>query len=196
MEEKIIWKRGGKDQLTGQFLPNPRPEGETHRECNRCREIKEVAEFSGTYRICKPCKASLCNKNARTQRGRWNASKHIAKTRGLEWNIAFKDYDALRVQPCHYCGDVLAETGIGLDRVNSSHGYIMSNVVPCCSDCNRAKGASFTYAEMLMIGKAIAAVKACRQEGDKREHFHRRIKPEYPVAAAPPVPSFFGSPLL
>lgn len=27
----------------------------------------------------------------------------------------------------------------GIDRVDSAQGYVLTNVVPCCKQCNRAK---------------------------------------------------------
>jgi hypothetical protein len=38
--------------------------------------------------------------------------------------------------PCAYCGEVQAT---GLDRIDSSIGYLMDNVVPACSTCNKMK---------------------------------------------------------
>lgn len=40
-------------------------------------------------------------------------------------------------KPCHYCGDPI-ET-VGIDRVDSSKGYVPGNMVPCCSMCNFMK---------------------------------------------------------
>lgn len=40
-------------------------------------------------------------------------------------------------QPCYYCGDVKNYNGI--DRVDSSKGYILNNCVPCCEICNKMK---------------------------------------------------------
>ena len=38
---------------------------------------------------------------------------------------------------CFYCND---NVKIGIDRVDSSKGYTIDNVVPCCSKCNWMKG--------------------------------------------------------
>lgn len=40
---------------------------------------------------------------------------------------------------CFYCKDALPRAGSGLDRVDSSRGYELDNVVPCCTRCNKAK---------------------------------------------------------
>jgi len=40
-------------------------------------------------------------------------------------------------KPCHYCGDLIKT--VGIDRVDSSLGYVTGNMVPCCSMCNFMK---------------------------------------------------------
>jgi hypothetical protein len=39
---------------------------------------------------------------------------------------------------CHYCG---TDKKIGIDRKDSTEGYIIENCVPCCWTCNSLKGA-------------------------------------------------------
>lgn len=51
------------------------------------------------------------------------------------------EYESLLNVGCHYCGkEVLSENGYCLDRVDSSKGYTLHNVVACCKICNFAKG--------------------------------------------------------
>lgn len=75
-------------------------------------------------------------------------------------------------QVCHYCG--ISEADIprvgmksqiqrpvrvmGVDRLDSSAGYVGANLVPCCFVCNQVKGDRFTESEMLRIGPAIGEV--------------------------------------
>lgn len=63
--------------------------------------------------------------------------KYSAKKRGLEFDIEFKEFVALSKGKCEYCGDDIL--GIGLDRIDSSIGYIKSNVRRCCEICNKMK---------------------------------------------------------
>jgi hypothetical protein len=170
----------------------------THRTCTVCEIVKPIDEYSvsskGAVRCrCKMCEINKSHAHKRTLGGQFSDSKAIAKRRGILFSIPRKDYYALRAQSCHYCGFPLAPTGVGLDRLDSSLGYTLDNVVPCCDDCNRCKGAAFTYAEMLYVGKAIAAVKACRQEGEKRNHYKPRLKQETVSEPAPVL--FFGMPI-
>lgn len=73
-----------------------------------------------------------------------------AKRRGLSFELSKEDCIALFTSPCSYCGIEPAkvrkarnrEDGAafnGIDRVDSSLGYIPSNCVSCCSECNLSK---------------------------------------------------------
>ena len=77
--------------------------------------------------------------NNRRPRTRIGHLRHRAKTQGREMSLTFNDYFKLIKQPCFYCGGVLNETGSGLDRVDTTRGYSIDNVRPCCVACNQAK---------------------------------------------------------
>ncbi len=73
-----------------------------------------------------------------------------AKRRDLEFDFSFEDFVEMVVGSCYYCGDKLSNVQkadgsngdfryTGLDRVDSSAGYVTSNVVTCCRVCNKAK---------------------------------------------------------
>jgi len=69
--------------------------------------------------------------------------------------ISFALFKNLVLLPCEYCGALLSKnipdysnnekmSDIvihinGIDRIDSSKGYVEGNVVPCCAACNRAK---------------------------------------------------------
>jgi hypothetical protein len=78
-------------------------------------------------------------------------AKRHARSRGLVWELSFTFVDSAVRKPCDYCGDPAGNIKInrhnpegfrynGLDRVDSSLGYLETNVVPCCWRCNYAKG--------------------------------------------------------
>jgi transposase len=78
-----------------------------------------------------------------------------ARVRGLEMSLTIEQLKYLCSLPCSYCkspamnkmkgrrgGRSTAETVqhySGVDRVDSTKGYIPGNVIPCCRICNRAK---------------------------------------------------------
>jgi 5-methylcytosine-specific restriction endonuclease McrA len=88
-------------------------------------------------------------------RGRvFSQYKHGAKRRGLDFTIEKNYAIGLSQMNCHYCGSPPSNsmkmysenrseeifTYNGIDRVDNEKGYILGNVVPCCIECNRAKG--------------------------------------------------------
>lgn len=76
-----------------------------------------------------------------------------ANSRGLLFELSFDDFVRISSADCVYCGEhpmsrkdrilgKVVDSGRfanGLDRVDNSIGYTVSNVVPCCKKCNRAK---------------------------------------------------------
>jgi hypothetical protein len=76
--------------------------------------------------------------------------KRKAKSRGFSFNIEKDMFRELISRKCFYCGNEPSNTGKlhgvnggyihnGLDRINSSIGYFLENVVACCWQCNKAK---------------------------------------------------------
>ncbi len=76
--------------------------------------------------------------------------KKIAKQRSLNWELSENEFDALTGQNCHYCGQPPSNLKhiplgngdfrySGLDRLDSSAGYVSTNVVPACWTCNWMK---------------------------------------------------------
>lgn len=64
------------------------------------------------------------------------------------------------LSPCYYCGF----QSCGLDRIDNNRGHIMKNCVPCCFECNIARGSNFTHEEMIEIGKVIKIIKEKREK--------------------------------
>jgi hypothetical protein len=74
--------------------------------------------------------------------------KCVALKKGLVWEIDEFQFIHLTQERCYYCGDppsnkIPDRRGSyiynGLDRIDSSEGYTLDNVVPCCAWCNRMK---------------------------------------------------------
>jgi hypothetical protein len=84
-----------------------------------------------------------------------------AKKRGLIFEITFDDFIKLTSQSCVYCNQ--PPTGVcttniekedrtkgiyvynGLDRIDNNIGYVLSNVIPCCKNCNLSKSNRTPY---------------------------------------------------
>jgi hypothetical protein len=72
-----------------------------------------------------------------TIKGNFNQYRYRAKSEGYPFILSFEQFSSFWQLSCHYCGDSIDT--IGLDRVDSSKGYEIDNVVPCCYPCNRMK---------------------------------------------------------
>ncbi len=97
----------------------------------------------------------LCKSIAKERKN--SAKKQLFKSyhrnaikRGYEFNIPVDEFNKIIKLNCFYCnrkpsnqsdfldnGEYLKYSGI--DRVDNKKGYIMSNIVPCCSICNMSK---------------------------------------------------------
>lgn len=74
-----------------------------------------------------------------------------ARTRGHSWELTGDQFDEITSKDCTYCGcppSMVKRNPYrnssewiynGIDRVDSSVGYVPENVVPCCEICNKAK---------------------------------------------------------
>jgi len=77
--------------------------------------------------------------------------KNNAKRRGYVWDLTDEQVRELTAKPCFYCNIASAQKKTnyvnhndtyiynGLDRVNNEEAYLITNVVPCCGACNKAK---------------------------------------------------------
>lgn len=93
----------------------------------------------------------------------FNAMYKSYKTRierkGLEFNLSKDQFYHIIKQKCHYCNiepmqiyvqsnSALPVSYNGIDRVDSSLGYVIENCVPCCKTCNYAKR-DMSYSDFL-----------------------------------------------
>lgn len=118
--------------------------------CTVCGEEKpETEEYfywrndTGRFRNqCIPCRIK---QSQQTLNGRYNQYRMGARGRGFLFDISKEDFHNLTKQPCYYCDDYNGYCErednwySGIDRRDSSLGYIEGNMVPCCSNCNLGK---------------------------------------------------------
>jgi len=80
----------------------------------------------------------------------YHNAKANAKHRKKEFNLTLDEFNKTVQQSCFYCKQSPKKVKIkgryghvfvnGIDRIDSSIGYAMENIVPCCKTCNSAKG--------------------------------------------------------
>lgn len=75
--------------------------------------------------------------------------KISAKKRGFDMSLSDSEFKRLFSSNCFYCGIVPSQVATvgksiliynGIDRLNSSVGYVIGNVEACCKNCNLRKG--------------------------------------------------------
>jgi hypothetical protein len=127
---------------------------EVHWQC-RCHCGKQVivpgTELRRGRHKTKSCGCHLHNDEAAIaslERRYISSARH----RNLPYTLTYDQFKALATAPCHWCGvapqfrDSKYELKLrirwatnGVDRKDSSVGYVDGNVVPCCSLCNQMK---------------------------------------------------------
>lgn len=136
-------------------------------ECGNTTNAASHSLSRGSTRSCGCLSSELVSARnaARTRPGLWRTEwfhgKSVAQNRGLAWELSQKEFETLiDGSACHYCGcapknqphtrapKLAKKLRMGIDRVDSDSGYAASNCVPCCRDCNLAKG-SLSYTEFL-----------------------------------------------
>jgi hypothetical protein len=75
--------------------------------------------------------------------------KNAATKRGIVFSLSEEEFDCLTSKPCFYCGaepiekkkkrEFVSRKMNGIDRIDNNIGYLMSNCVPCCKQCNYSK---------------------------------------------------------
>jgi 5-methylcytosine-specific restriction endonuclease McrA len=88
-----------------------------------------------------------------------------ASRRSISWDIPEDTWIELAQQECYYCGsepgNMISDYGFkynGLDRVDSSKGYSLTNVVTSCKICNRAKSDMLQKDFYKWIGRAYEQI--------------------------------------
>lgn len=124
-------------------------------ECGKEKTLQAGSVTSGNTRSCgclsvESKKAKILPNNKGVINQIILGYKRHAARRGFAWKLKFEDVDMIVRKRCHYCGSDLSNIKVtkncregfkynGIDRVNSSMGYTLVNVVPCCAICNKAK---------------------------------------------------------
>ena len=135
-----------------------------HCECGNFCTVTGQALRSGSTRSCGCIQRGPIAEETTCMKSAFRMYRSNARRRGLEWSITLDEFVSLTASECHYCG---AHPGNlhktisrarpfmynGIDRADNSVGYNLSNLVPCCWKCNRAKGNSDRTAFEVWIKK-------------------------------------------
>ena len=121
------------------------------KHCNRMKHILHPAFFIGKSRLISKFQDNILEDSEREEFYKiWRIYIHKNPTpfvyikrmseekRGLEYTLTKEQYEYLIYKPCYLCG-YKNIVGNGLDRQDTSKGYNIDNVLPCCSTCNMMK---------------------------------------------------------
>jgi len=152
MPSKEEYERRKAKGLCASCGNKPRVDGSAY--CIICRQEYSRTYYQKNRERIREQQREYCQKNyekrqtywrAHNQRRRQTVSYKVymdtknAEQRGLSWELSIDQVGMLYKQPCHYCGDIPNGKLNGIDRQDSSIGYIIENCVPCCPTCNYAK---------------------------------------------------------
>jgi hypothetical protein len=142
--------------------------------------LSQSKKFRNTY-CCSTCRKDKISEWAKTASVKYKDpiegkcsilfSNYRSKCKKKSWvfNLTFDQFKQLVTSNCHYCNlepnkcrkdRSKSRLGLsrvyfnGVDRIDSSIGYNIDNVVSCCEDCNKAKR-NLSYTQFLNLIKRI-----------------------------------------
>jgi hypothetical protein len=141
--------------------------------CTKCGEThpstseffyKASANRDGMTSECKPCfnarnKAYASLGTPKRLRRMYAYKQHDIKA-GRDNDLTGEFFLKTTEEPCTYCGTTADIRG--LDRLDNSLGHLQSNVVSCCTECNRVRSDTFSPSEMKLLGATIAHIRSLR----------------------------------
>jgi len=125
-------------------------------DCGNTVTIRSNSLTSGNSLSCGCLQKDAVAERAKKDTGEaafrnvYNSYKCRAERKGLAFSLADQEFKSLTTDECFYCGAPPQNTKKsgyengdyiynGIDRIDNSHGYELSNCVTCCRLCNRAK---------------------------------------------------------
>lgn len=81
--------------------------------------------------------------------------RNSAKHKGLILDLTEQQQIALITSPCYYCGHQPDPVN-GIDRIDSNSGYLPTNTVPACRQCNIAK-LTYSVSDFIAWVRRVAA---------------------------------------
>ena len=96
----------------------------------------------GSTKSCgciKPGSRPLNSGVAKSEQTLFKFFVNKARGRGHTPNLTLEQWRSLINKPCVYSGH-MTNGPTAIDRIDSTIGYTLENCVPCCGECNRAKG--------------------------------------------------------
>lgn len=114
----------------------------------------EKAQYAAEWRKRNPEKVKQSNIDKKGSLiAKLGYYKHRASNSAIEWSLTDEEVFEWFKASCHYCGIEPGDSNNGIDRIDSSLGYINGNIVTCCEMCNMMKG---SISDNILIERARA----------------------------------------
>lgn len=115
--------------------------------CDHKTICSSIKSCGGSIRSIEDNRSTAGNPIYNSIRNLYKGSKPAKK---FGFTLSDKEFDVLITSECYYCGIKPTSTRFdkpldkelficGVDRIDSSQGYHLTNVVSCCKRCNQAK---------------------------------------------------------
>lgn len=125
-------------------------------DCGNKKEVRACHLRSGNNKSCGCFRDEKLSQRRKIEPGLtakhavFISYKNDAKKRNLSLDLSFEQFLELSKKNCFYCDSAPLNTykdkgngGFiyqGIDRIDSTKGYFLDNVVSCCKICNLMKG--------------------------------------------------------
>lgn len=115
----------------------------SEKQCTKCNRLLSIKSFTKNGKSfnshCRDCRQKEW-KNWQRRNDSFNRFRFYewnAKRNSKDFKITLDDFKRyVECGECYYCG---SSERLGLDRVDSSMGYTLDNIVASCRRCNVAK---------------------------------------------------------
>ncbi len=118
------------------YINNKEKVSEIKQKSYRKYSEKVKAKQKVYYQENKDSIRKYKNVYSKTIHGKYLVYKTSAKRRKHSFELEELIFQELMLGECHYCN---LERAYGIDRKDSSVGYVVSNCVSCCAECNYMK---------------------------------------------------------
>lgn len=153
---RIVLAVGDKNKYSIELVSGPHKEKNRNTwgmKCPVCNEIffAPTSNFSKA-KTCYSCRGRYLRKSSEeiTWKNLYGMVKGRNASKEKGFDLLLEDFISISTKNCHYCNSEPTRTrghrewsaevfSNGLDRVDSSMGYLINNIVPCCKYCNFAK---------------------------------------------------------
>ncbi len=138
IEVKNAWKENNYDKVAMTWKTYRAKQIKENQE----EYLRRQADTMRQWRENNPDKVNKINERARNSISySYEDYKQKCGRMRQEFKLSFEEFEAVVRAKCFYCGFCHERGFNGIDRVDSTKGYELINVVNCCSMCNYMKSA-------------------------------------------------------